>query len=1221
MPQGPGDEILDAIEKGAADTLIIKKYKLNDDQLKSFKSLHYGLSNQKMNYDEIESYYPEINSYFKANSRPTPLAPAPLPEPEDPLKIRQKQSLETVNRAMTENDDVVEKLIREGRYRTDVNQRLDAFAQSPRSDMPATQMLESQRLNMPQETTPENQPVAPEEIAQKKSEIQSDEQQARHFVNQVVKKKPEKAADIQSSMYFLDANERMKGSEDVIKKVNANLDKLEKGELKYDPQTGRLIQEEGFWDSLVTGAVERNKQLNDYDNFQEDDEKVIQMLEERRKNFDPDKPIPMSKGVGEIGQGVGMEWSSLLKGGAIAATVGRVAPQAVPWVTAAVTAPEYYERGYATALQESYDKLRNEGKSPEEALRISRNQATDEAELSAAEGAVSSFVGARIGLKPLPKFVITNGFKNAASSLLKHTAHYAAEQSIEGLSDGLVAGYLQDQKNLAAGEKGIFRTEGEGILDNVKSELTFSLAIGGITKIGEAATDPKTYKKLVYWLGRQPKETVSAKVGDMVVDGQLTPDQAKEAMEKIDAQRKVDKTVPPDIKDVSRQAMAEKIKERDGLEEEKKTVDKALHPPLQERIDKLNEEILEHSTHKKSEEAQAEEAEASEQPNEAVGPSLQQPGVEAEKSGSVETSMPGIEEQQAEQNETKEQGATEEAVSSEGPAIGQEAARGGAVDQEAAGSEEVSQAQQKHYENIIGSKPNTNTGRVPISPIIGGQPKKLSKIIGDVSKGLKQRLIYAKPGRRRAIGSYLPGFKGVKIRYNGDLDTTAHELGHAIDDQFDIYTEAAKNPAILAELSEFAKHGGSTPPKNHPNPEKYILQEGFAEWLRGHVVNPQQAEAIAPATTALYKGMVNSKFQDVINDFSNDVRGWAGATGRDITMANVEFKPDEGRGLMAKLFKRNPSNNQFHVRGVDRVAANFLNPLRVFERAWKYAKGIQGLSEVLPENDPIILSRILLGIDGKYGEVMEGGMIDGKGNVLKDENGEVKNLEWLIEPFDNTDLKSIENDMKDTIAYMISERVVEDMSKSMERGSVLSGTGGGVYSDFAVAQKTLNEFNEGDPTRLARIQEGAKRYREFSDDILRYAVEKGRLSVEQYKLIKQNNEHYVAMQRILESEPDQELNVVGKTPSKQLGSKSELIHRLKGSTKEVKNPYASLLETLYKTMRESDRNDTLRAFTDMLKDGRGMNEGQPKRISDIGIIGKEGDKETIPVFVNGKKEN
>jgi hypothetical protein len=1250
MPQGPGDEILDEIEKGTADDAIIKKYKVNGEQLRAFKSLHYGLSNQKMGYNEIEDYFPELNTYFKGAAQPAPAQPGierpdftkpvkqkalkestarptqavtQLAETERPVQTMEmkfadkaKMASEVANKTLGENDDVVEKLIREGRYAQEQQKKLNEFAAGPRTDMPAAQALAMQRqMSLEPETKVQDIPVSKEEVAQSKAEIQSDEQQARHFLKQVAIKKPEKAKDIQSSLYMLDAAERLKQNPEAGNKVHENLGKLENGELEYDPTTGKLIRREGFFDSLVTGVKSRTEQINDYDSFQQPKEKVIEMMEKRLQNYDPDEPVPMPTGSGEIGQMTGMEWKSLLAGGAVGATVGRIAPQAAPFVTAALTAPEYYKRGYSSAFDQTYRQLRAEGKQPDEAYDIAIKQANTEAKLSAAEGAVSTVIGSRIGMKPLPKFNVTGGFKNAAAQILKKTTHYAGEVGIEGLADGLVAGYLQEQKNIAAKENNVFRTEGNEILENVKGEVTFALAMGAVTKAGSALVDPKLYNKLLYHLARQPKETVESKVGEMVMDGQIKEEDAQEALLKIEEQRKIDEKIPDNIKDVSRQAMADKIKRRQELEKELETKDEALHPPIKEEIKKLNEEILEHSKHVKPED-QVEEAEASEQQDETVAsPEEQIPGAE-NNIGLEGKPVPGInEQQQMDLNAAQDQSQTEEPVSMpfiESPQVGQDT-----TPDVATGQEEMGQAKQQFYESNIGAAP-TQTGRIKVDPIVGQKPKSISKIIGDVSKGLKQRLIYAKPGKRGWIGVYMPGFKGVKIKYNGDLDTTAHELGHAIDDQFDIHTEAVKDPAVIAELEEFANHGGSKPPANHPNPQKYIQQEGFAEWLRGYVVNPTEADRLAPHTTALFKRMASKKFQEEIAKFSNDFRVWRGSTNLDKTLANIQFKPDEAKGTLGKLFKKAQSNNNFSTNWVDKIAIVLTNPLRVFEKAWKHAKGIQGIDEVLPENDPIILSRLLLGIDGKFGEILKTGMINARGEVLTDADGNPKNLQWLLDPLDNTDQGSLEEDMKATIAYMISERVENDLSKNLDRSDLLTGAGAGVMSDFEIAQGTLNELYNGNPERLARIQEAAKRYREFADDIMQYAVDKGRLSQEAYDAMKENNEHYVAMQRILETEPDQEITPVTKGSGKNLGSKSEFLYKVKGSTKEIINPYVPLLDTLFKTLRESDRNEIMQAFTEMLSTDWGMGEGATFGTAEIGVPVSSTDKEAIPVFTNGK---
>jgi|GEM_PF-1437529 len=528
-------------------------------------------------------------------------------------------------------------------------------------------------------------------------------------------------------------------------------------------------------------------------------------------------------------------------------------------------------------------------------------------------------------------------------------------------------------------------------------------------------------------------------------------------------------------------------------------------------------------------------------------------------------------------------------------------------------------AKNQHYADIAASKPNKATGRIAIDPIIGQEPKGLSKILKDFSTAVKQKLFYAKTGRG-AAGTYSPSNKAIKLRNSGDLDTSAHEIAHMVDDSHGIINLIEKNPAALSELPYFINSpAASTPPKGHPNPARYSRNEGFAEWLRAYIVNPAEAQKKAPELFKIYDENVNEKMKAAVQTLSDDIRIWAGSSGRDMVLSNVEYKPEEAKGLIKKIFSKDDTTGNFNLSFADSLKAKFLQPLQAFNKAFEFAKGIRGINEVLPENDPIILSRLYLGIDGKMNQILENGMIDGKANILKDKDGHVKNLDWLLSPFDNTDVKSIEQDMKDTMAYMVAERTIE-LSKRFDKNSVISGIGGGIFSDVHVAQKTLNEFTNGNPGRLERIQKAADHYREFADDILQYLVDKDRMSKFQYDMIKKENLQYVAMNRILESEPGTEIEVF-KGTGKGVGTSKKIDYQIKGSVRKIGNPYVSLLDSLHKSVSEADRNEVLLAFRDMIHAPRGMNDGPVENFADIGVIGKAGDSNTIKIFKDGKAEH
>jgi len=110
------------------------------------------------------------------------------------------------------------------------------------------------------------------------------------------------------------------------------------------------------------------------------------------------------------------------------------------------------------------------------------------------------------------------------------------------------------------------------------------------------------------------------------------------------------------------------------------------------------------------------------------------------------------------------------------------------------------------------SKPLPTRPRIPVAPILGGPPKTLANIVIDVQQGTGKKLTTGKPGRGFA-GVYKPGSSSTIVRYSGDLDTTAHELAHALDDEYGIVKGYAGQPTspFDAELKPFAEHGSVQP--------------------------------------------------------------------------------------------------------------------------------------------------------------------------------------------------------------------------------------------------------------------------------------------------------------------------------------------------------------------------------------------------------------------------
>jgi hypothetical protein len=507
--------------------------------------------------------------------------------------------------------------------------------------------------------------------------------------------------------------------------------------------------------------------------------------------------------------------------------------------------------------------------------------------------------------------------------------------------------------------------------------------------------------------------------------------------------------------------------------------------------------------------------------------------------------------------------------------------------------------------------PANYPSRIQPAPIEGHPVKPLRDIAFDASKAYGRKLFFSKPAKG-SIGTYYPGSAKTVVKYSNDLDTTAHELSHSLDDRFGIVGDWNK-PGFVApfdeELEKFWYYGSAA--MSGPRSDlRYKRAEGVAEYVRAWLVNPQDTEKAAPEFAKFFKQKVPRETLAALQSFSNDIRAFASASAHQQIMANVNWRPP--KTTFTKWLGKDPGPG-FSLTWADKQMGHWVDDLHAFHKAVEYARGEKGIETQLPKNDATVLARLYMGVNSKTDQIFETGMINAQNKTVTPGG-----INYLLEPLDQTSTKTLEDEMQETVSYMLAQRTIEKANQlGLPR---VSGIGGGIYADVDVAKKRLAEL-KSTPGKFMRIEEAARRYREWGDALLQYLVQKGRISAESYSTIKANNEYYVAMQRIMETSPNEEINFdFGKTPKK-LGMVNQPIKRFKGSTKTIENPYSSLMDSTYKSIKEADRNDVLRQFRDLLtKNPRGMYDGPVQDLASVAHHGRQGDMHTIPIYVDGKKE-
>lgn len=508
-------------------------------------------------------------------------------------------------------------------------------------------------------------------------------------------------------------------------------------------------------------------------------------------------------------------------------------------------------------------------------------------------------------------------------------------------------------------------------------------------------------------------------------------------------------------------------------------------------------------------------------------------------------------------------------------------------------------------------------------------PKKFGKNLAtgrDERPGIGISMYYTRPD---VLEANVPSDYGYAVRI------PKNKVYHFNKDPLNLLPEAQKsfrkmypdqafdlNKQVAFVTQEAAKRGYPMTVAEWNIKGKKVLRAQTTEAMK-----PERYSNIVPGTMnqveynpELSQFKPNAKRRDI--EFSVEDQKSA----KDIIAENIQIGKPETKGAVARFFEKTGDEN-FGITWMDRLGREMLDSMFVFDKAAERVKGIRGLDEVLPANDPMTLARLLNGFDAAFNSAMDKGMFNAKLERIKSSDGKPMNIDWLMEPItggQKVTREEYNQNVKDVVSYMVAQRTVE-LSKRFDREEMISGIGKEDVTDLAVAKKALEEF-ENNPN-IENIKESASRYREMADASLRYMVDKGRLAEEVrdkdgnliggYKFIKENNLEYVAMKRLNESETGEPIEFNFKKGGA-IGSKTEPIQKIKGSEKKIQDPYVSLLDNINRSMREANRNEVMLTFRNLIE-----NEQDPQMKASLESIGKKvgsKDKETITVFVDGKPE-
>lgn len=496
---------------------------------------------------------------------------------------------------LVSNDDVYDKIIRNERGRAAGEAKLDELASGIRSDMPSVQnpMLQFDP-KADHEILAAQQTVSPEDISQEKQKVATDEARARNVLEYMQHFKPEKQNAIQSSLYKMDIANQLAEDPNAAKrlpKILQNAKELEKGDLVYNPRNGQLIRPENVIQSFVTGWKESTKAKEEYKKYKniENNEAIAMDLDYEMQNANPDEPLRMPSGtLANLGSGLGYMPLKSYVAGAIGSLGGPVTGASA---AGAVAATDFYKLGWINEFKRTYFELRKQGVERFHAVSEARKLADNAANVDAAVGGLTSIVGLRAALRPIPKAALTQGFRNSVLSGIKGFASGLSPALKEGIAAGGVGAAGEKYKNALAIETGINRDADEHVFEVAEANLLLPLAIGVIAHGAKNITRP-AYRNIMQGLHNIPEGVFNNALTEYVSRGTITEEQAASVRNQVQEYGTADKSIPEGVAPEARIKIQDQIQKRNALEKRLETEDKAFHPEIKEKIKAIEEEIV-----------------------------------------------------------------------------------------------------------------------------------------------------------------------------------------------------------------------------------------------------------------------------------------------------------------------------------------------------------------------------------------------------------------------------------------------------------------------------------------------------------------------------------------------------------------------------------------------------------------------------------------------------
>jgi hypothetical protein len=393
-------------------------------------------------------------------------------------------------------------------------------------------------------------------------------------------------------------------------------------------------------------------------------------------------------------------------------------------------------------------------------------------------------------------------------------------------------------------------------------------------------------------------------------------------------------------------------------------------------------------------------------------------------------------------------------------------------------------------------------------------------------------------GRSNVAGQYNIFPETVHIRTNNDILTIAHEIGHHLDNLYDLQGKASD--AAKAELVD-----NLSPQMAAAYKENKLTGEGIAEFVRSYLSNPEIAKTTYPEFSKVFEKYVPADKMSVVNRLAKSMNTYLSASLAEQYRKSISMPNDNKTSFSEK---------------VQSIKDNFA------EKMIDDLHGLKKFGDAAKNNFAYVLAQ-----NSRYA----GGTVDAVLKTeLRDMNGKYVG-ESLLKAVEDVNVKDAE-ELRDFNAYLMLRHAPE----RIDLGQTIFAN-----PELANPQNIAAEISRLE-AQYPKFKDASERVYKFQKNLLQaYGVDSGLISQEIADEWNKKYPHYVPFQRDL---TNTQKNASQNITQKGVNTSPSPFKTARGSGLDIIAPLESIVKNANSMILAAKRNAVMQATTQIAATTEGL---------------------------------